>query len=199
MANLQADRRANLVHLANVGDTFAKEALYLEGTGRAGVFTVGPVAAKSATNIAASSFGDTAAGTAITVAASPDVPRNLRATFGAAWDTGNDIVVIGVDQFGAAVTETLVAVASSIVVGAKIFKTVTSITHKTLGVGSHATNTVTMGTGDKLGLPVTLANAVGVGFSAAGVGEAVTLDTTYEAVTFTTVPSATTFTLLCNF
>lgn len=191
---LSADKKAMLKTQAAAGDIHAIEALSLEATGRAGFISLGAIAAKSAVSLAASQFGD-AATNPLTIAGQPDAPRNVRAVFGSTWDGGN-IVVTGTNQFGAAVTETLVAVANSTVVGTKIFKTVTSIAKSAVGVGTHATNTVTVGTGDKLGLSVDLLDTMGLGLvqatpGAANTPEALTVDSANDAVTFTTVPDGT--------
>lgn len=147
-----ADRMTQIRTQANAGDNMAMAIMALFDTDYQSMLQVVTPAAKSANSVAATSYGD-AASNSITVAASPASPRNVRAVFGATWDGGN-IVVTGTDQFDVAVTETLVAVAGTTVVGTKIFKTVTSLAKSAVGVGLHATNTVTVGTGDKLGLTV---------------------------------------------
>lgn len=145
-----ADRMTQIRALAKAGDNMALAVMALFDTDYQSMVQVVTPAAKSANSVAATSYGD-AASNDITVAASPATPRNVRAVFGATWD-GGDLTVSGTNQFDAPVTETLVAVAGTTVVGTKIFKTVSSISKSAVGVGLHATNTVTVGTGDKLGV-----------------------------------------------
>lgn len=121
----------------------------------------------------------------------PDVPRNLRAVFAASYD-GGDIVVDGTDQFGNTIQETIVAVANSTVVGAKVFKTVTAIRRTAVGATA---NTVSIGTGDKIGVPFKLKSAVGV-LLVAATAEAVTVDVTLNSFVPTTVPAGTAFIFL---
>lgn len=145
-----ADRMTQIRALAKAGDNMALAVVALFDTDYQSMVQIVAPAAKSANSVAATSYGD-AASNVITVAASPAHPRNVRAVFGATWDGGN-IIVTGTDQFGEAVTETLVAVAGTTVVGSKVFSTVTSLAKTAVGVGVHLTNTVTVGTGDKLGV-----------------------------------------------
>lgn len=94
---------------------------------------------------------------AYTIAAQPDVPRNITVTqtAGATEDTNGTIVIVGTDINGTAITETLTPNAGATVAGAKAFKTVTSVT----GVGwvidgvESTKDTVTVGVGDLIGLP----------------------------------------------
>lgn len=153
-----ADRMTQIRALAAAGDNMALAVVALFDSDYQSLVQVVTPAAKSSNSVAATSYGD-AASNDITVAASPAYPRNVRAVFGATWDGGN-IVVTGTDQFDAAATETLVAVANSTVVGTKVFKTVSSVAKTAVGVGLHGTNTVTVGTGDKLGLSVKSAQTV---------------------------------------
>jgi hypothetical protein len=143
---------------------------------------IGAPAAPGTTNIVAAIAGNNVA-TNLTIAGQPDVPRNLRAVFATSYDGGN-IVATGIDQFDDPVTETLVAVPNSTVVGTKVFKRVNTVTK---GVGANAA-TVSVGTGSKLGIPVILANAFGI-LTANGVAEANTVDAVEEAVTPTTAPN----------
>jgi hypothetical protein len=115
------------------------------------------------------------------------VPRNLRCTFGADWD-GGDVTIVGTDQFGGAQTETFTG-ATGVAVGTKIFKTVTSIRKAAVGVGTHATNTLTVGTGDKLACgTVKVLNLFAQCRLGTGVADAVTMDVENSAFTPTTVP-----------
>ncbi len=175
--------------LEDIVDALATvEASVAESVAR--VLSVGPVAAKSTTVVHALFDGITPFVGPFT---NPDVPRNLRVTKSASWD-GGTITVVGTDQFDAAVSETFNADVET-TVGVKIFKTVTSAT-KSIPAGV-AGSGASIGTGDKVGLLVPIADAVGflwVGTTA----EAVTLDAVYHAFTPTTTPAATTYKLLVN-
>lgn len=139
-------------------------------------------AAPGTTNIVAATASSAA--NALVVAASPDLPRNLRYVFAASYD-GGDITVNGLDQFDKPVTEVIVAAAGSTVVGTKIFKKVLSASKGQVGATA---NTVSIGTGSKLGVKLNLSKAVGL-LSVANVLEAVTVDTVYAGITPTTAPN----------
>lgn len=146
-------------------------------------------AAKSATSVHGTLYGDAAgpvaAATGIT---NPTIPRNLRCTFGHTWD-GGDVTVTGTDQFDAAQTETFTAAIDTVAVGVKIFKTVTGVAYAGGGSGTHATNTLTVGTGDKLGCGVAkLINTFGECRIETGAEDPVILDSTVSGFTPTTVP-----------
>lgn len=195
---LSTDKKAMLNHLAAQGDLMAMSALSLEATGRAGLLLIGTPAAKSANSVKGTFYGDQATNPIAGPFTAPAVPRNLRAVFGADWD-GGDLVIVGTNQYGLPVTETLVAVAGTTVVGTKIFKTITSVTKGAVGVGTHATNTATIGTGDKLGMTMGSVDTVAIGF-VDGVAEEATMDMALDAVTFTSAPNgAKVFKLLMNF
>ena len=112
--------------------------------------SLGAPAAKGTTDVHAGFAGNDASNDFPGPFTDPDVPRNLRVDFAAAWDGGN-VTVVGVDQFGAAVTEVFTASAGSTVVGTKIFAGVTSATKGAVGAAADAAS---IGTGDKLGLSV---------------------------------------------
>jgi hypothetical protein len=155
------------------------------------LLSVGAVAAKSTTVVHA--LYDDVTAEFPGPFTNPDVPRNLRVTKSTDWD-GGTITVVGTDQFDAAVSETFNDVVE-VTVGTKIFKTVTSAT-KSIPAGV-AGNGASIGTGDKVGIPIHIYDTVGrlcVGTT----DEAVTLDATYDAFTPTTTPAATTYTLLVN-
>lgn len=109
---------------------------------------------------------------------SPDVPRNLRITFDATWNAG-DVNVVGTDQYNAAVNETFADNPGNVVVGTKIFKTVTSATKESVG---GAAGPASIGTGDKLGVATPLSSAFGI-LAVDGVTEPVTVDATLDAFT----------------
>ena len=157
--------------------------------GRAALIAGGTPAAKGTTNVHADVFGDAVGPVVVTTGlTNPDVPRNLRLTFGADWD-GGDVTVVGTDQFNLAVSETFTATPSSTVVGTKVFKTVTSFSYDGDGVGTHATNVVSLGTGDLIGITTKPVAGSPVLLTVDGVGEAVTYNGTVYAFTPTTVPN----------
>lgn len=161
--------------------------------GAAKFFSIGPVAAKSATSVHANFAADDASLDFPGPFTNPVTPRNLRVTFAATWDAG-DVTVVGTDQFDQPVTEVFADNPGNVVVGTKIFKTVTSATKES--VGANNVN-ASIGTGDKIGVPADVTDANGflwVGTTA----EAVTIDATYSAFTPTTTPAATTYKLLAN-
>lgn len=80
---------------------------------------------------------------------SPVKPRNVTCTFSGAYD-GGDILITGTDQFDVAQTETI-ADAPGLVVGVKIFKTVTAAQQQALGAGGQ---TCSIGWGHKIGVNV---------------------------------------------
>lgn len=195
LSSINADKLAILRHLAASGDILAQAAVTaianetaLASIG-AGLVSGGTPAAKSATSVHASVFGDAVGPVVLTTGlANPATPRNLRAVFGAAWD-GGDVTVVGTNQFGAAVSEVILASAGSTVVGVKVFATITSVAYPGNGVGTHGTNTLTVGTGDKIGLVIIPHTGSPVLLAVDGIGEAVTFDATYNAFTPTTVPN----------
>lgn len=82
----------------------------------------------------------------------PDMPRSLDIIFGAGWDGGN-VTVVGTDQFDAAVTEVVVAVANSTVLGIKTFKTITSATKASVGASAAVAQLLC---GTRIGIPARL-------------------------------------------
>ena len=90
--------------------------------------------------------------TAIT---SPTVARNLVVKGNQAGVAGN-VVIAGTNMAGEAITETIIAADAAVVVGNKAFKTVTSITFPAL---AGAGDTISIGTGAKLGIPYKLTYA----------------------------------------
>jgi hypothetical protein len=118
---------------------------------------------------------------------SPAFPRSLSVNFASGWQGGN-ISVVGTDQFGRAVTETIVASAGNTVQGTKIFATVASATK---GAAAGTSDTATLQTGTLIGIPVPLLGAWGIGL-VDGVAELFTWDATYHGFTpGTTAPNGT--------
>lgn len=159
---------------------------------QARLFSVGAVAAKGTTEVHA--LIDTAAITETTTGfTNPDVPRNLRVTKAASWD-GGTVTINGTNQFDEIISETFPALVAGLEVGTKIFKTVTGSLHS---IALDGGNGYSIGTGDLIGLPVRVADTVGLGFVAA-VPEAITVDATVHGFTPTTLPAATTYLVLAN-
>lgn len=95
---------------------------------------------------------------AYTVAhATLDVARNVTVTHTAvgATDTLGTIVVVGTDITGSTITETITPSVGATVQGTKAFKTITSVTGADWVI-NEGNDTITVGYGDVLGLPVCL-------------------------------------------
>ena len=99
---------------------------------------------------------------AYTIANQPDMARNVSVTHTAVStvDTLGTVVFVGTDYNGAALTETLTPSNGTVVYGTKAFKTITSITGAGWVAGSTA-DTITVGYGSLIGLPVALPAASG--------------------------------------
>jgi hypothetical protein len=152
-------------------------------------YNLGSPEAEDDNQVVASTDVKTAAQT-YTIAANPDVPRNLTFTHVVGGAIDLLYTVIGFDQFGESVTETFAATSSAEVTGAKIFKTITSVTMTTVTTDTGA-NTVICGTGALIGLPVQITQAADVVKAFLnGVKEATdpTGDATYHAVTLNSAP-----------
>lgn len=195
---LTSDQMAYLKNLAARGEMQAQALLYgllsEQALGEPAVVALVNPAAKQANDVLGAAYGDAPADAGKTYTtftagiANPAVPRNIRCTFGADWD-GGDVTLNGTDQFNKAQTETFTAVAGQVVVGTKIFKTVTSIVKAAVGTGTHATNTCQVGTGDKLACGTRkLLNAFAQCRLNTGAADAVIIDVTNSAFTPTTVP-----------
>lgn len=129
----------------------------------------------------------------LTIAANPDVPRNL--TFTATVGGSLDVLftAVGVDQFGEAVTETFNVVSAAEVTGSKVFKTVTSITATTV-TDDTGVNTIIVGTGSVLGLPVQITQAADVPQAFLNnvlEGTSPTAEATYHSVTLNSALNGT--------
>lgn len=86
----------------------------------------------------------------------PDFPRIVTVKGNASGITGN-VVITGTDINDDALTDTIALNGATEVLGAKAFKTVTSIA---LPVEVHAgTDTVSVGVGNKIGFPIAIPNA----------------------------------------
>jgi len=141
-------------------------------------------AAKSATAIHASVLA-TAANLFPGPLTNPAAPRNLSAVSAAGYD-GGILTIVGTNTFDQAQTELITPnPAGGTVFGTKIFKTVSSVTKATIGVAAFG---VSVGTGDKIGVPWNVANTAGMMF-VGGVLEPVTIDATNDGWTATSVPN----------
>lgn len=86
----------------------------------------------------------------------PDFPRIVTIKGNASGNSGN-VVITGTDIAGAVLTETIALNAATEVLGTKAFKTVVSIG---LPAEVHAgTDTVSIGVGNKIGMPIAIPNA----------------------------------------
>lgn len=171
----------------------ADELEVLANVPRALLISVGPIAAKSATAVHASVAGNAAANLFPGPITNPASPRNVTAVAAASYD-GGSLTIVGTDQFDRPQTEVIAAVAASTVLGTKIFKTITSITKAAVGADAAG---VSVGTGDKIGVPYNIANNVGHAYVGTTI-EAATIDSTVDGFTPTTVPNATTYVLVAN-
>lgn len=91
-----------------------------------------------------------------TIAAQPDIPRNITATRTAvgAADTGGTITIDGTDASDAVIQEVINVGADGVTVaGTLAFKTVTAVTGAGWVIGE-GNDTITVGVGSLLGLPV---------------------------------------------
>ena len=89
---------------------------------------------------------------------SPDVPRCLQVVFEAAWD-GDDVNVVGTDQYDAATNEIFVSSPGTTVVGNAVFKTVTSATK---GVQGASADGASIGLSAKMGVVATSSTLAGL-------------------------------------
>lgn len=101
-----------------------------------------------------------------TLSAQPDVPRNVTVTHTSVGttDTLGTITVTGTDVNDEVISEEITPVADSAVSGLKAFKTITAVTGDGWVIdGVEATaDTVIVGVGDALGLPVVIALATSI-------------------------------------
>lgn len=172
--------------------TVSDELEILSGVPQAILLPAVVPAAKSATAVHAALAGS-AANAFPGPITNPVIPRNVSAVAAFGY-TGGGLTVVGTNLFDAAQTEVITPVANSTVYGTKIWKTITSITKASVGVAA----TISVGTGDKIGVAYNVANSTGLMF-VGGVAEAVTVDPTADAWTATSVPNgALSFVALLN-
>lgn len=93
-----------------------------------------------------------------TIAAQPDVPRNLTLTHtaGGTADTLGTVTVLGTNIDDEVISEVFTPVSGTKVVGTKAFKTVTSATGAGWAIDAveGTKDTIIIGVGNKLGLPI---------------------------------------------
>ena len=110
---------------------------------------------------------------AYTVAAQPDIARNITVTVTAVdtADTMGTITVVGTNINGKVISEVITPVADSTVAGVKAFKTVTSVTGAgwVIDAVEASNDTITVGIGTVLGLPILISSAAEVLLGALGV------------------------------
>ena len=114
-----------------------------------------------------------------------DVPRNITLTTATTDHSALTITVTGTDAYGNTVVEDIAGPNNTTVSGKKAFKTVTAVASD----GAIATNGISVGFGDVLGLPVFLADKADV-FREIEDGAAATAGTVLAGVT--TTPTAST-------
>lgn len=107
---------------------------------------------------------------AYTIAAQPDVPRNITLTHAAvgAADTLGTVTVVGTDVNDQPITEVLTPVSGTLVAGLRAFKTVVSVTGAGWVIGE-GNDTILVGVGTVLGLPFILNAATDVQLGILGV------------------------------
>lgn len=116
---------------------------------------LGTPALASANRIVTSVTMSNAALTIANASSADGLARNVTATItqvGGVNDTPGTLAVVGTDLDGAALSETITLVANTIATGAKAFATVTSATIAGWVAGGTA-DTITVGTGNLIGLP----------------------------------------------
>ena len=115
-----------------------------------------------------------------TIAAQPDVPRNITVTTTAvgAADTLGTVTITGTDIAGQVISEVLTPSSGAAVTGTKAFKTVTSVVGAGWVIGE-GNDTIVVGVGDKIGLPFLMDAAADAPLSI--LGTAITVPTaTYD-------------------
>jgi len=98
-----------------------------------------------------------------TVAVQPGIPRNITVTVtaGATADTLGTVTITGTNYDDEEITETITPVAGSAIAGTKAFKTVTTVVGAgwTIDAVEGTNDTIKVGTGNELGLPLSLNSA----------------------------------------
>lgn len=107
-----------------------------------------PVASSATALRAAAAVSGAGALTLLAAGQTFDVPRNVIIT-NAGDDTGDTYVVLGVDEYGVTMSETITGANAGVAAGLKAFKTITSITASGASAGN-----VSIGFGNVLGFPI---------------------------------------------
>jgi len=98
-----------------------------------------------------------------TVTAQPGIPRNITITVtaGATADTIGTVTITGTNYNDEEITETITPVAGSAIAGTKAFKTVTTVVGSgwVIDAVEGTNDTIKVGTGNELGLPLVLDSA----------------------------------------
>jgi hypothetical protein len=107
-----------------------------------------------------------------TIATQPDIPRNVTVSATAAdtADTMGTITFVGTNVDDEEISEEIAPVAGSVVAGTKAFKSITSITGAGWAIDAveETNDTITIGTGNELGLPLVLDAATEIVFGILG-------------------------------
>jgi hypothetical protein len=147
-------------------------------SGSAKVFTVPTPVIADTTSVQAGYAANQGSNT-FTGVTNPDVPRNLQVFFAAGWD-GGDVTVVGTNQFSNALSEVFTTGSNVLRVGAKIFKTITSITKGSVGASSALAS---VGPENTLGIVGVLADTSNALLFANNVAIGGTLDAVNQAFT----------------
>lgn len=105
-----------------------------------------------------------------TIAAQPDVPRNItltHLTVAAGTDTVGIVTVTGTDVNGQVISEILTPTADDITSGRKCFKTITAVVGSGWAIAG-GNDTITVGVGSALGLPFVITENAQVCFTIVG-------------------------------
>lgn len=105
-----------------------------------------------------------------TIAAQPDVPRNITVTHtqeGGVTDTLGTITVVGTNALDQVISEVITPTESGTAIGAVAFKTVTSITGAGWVIGT-GNDTIKIGVGNYLGLPFVIDSTDNFGYGVLG-------------------------------
>ena len=187
-----------VLDLANASTTFLGQfrtgALPLAS--RFMVFTTPAAVAVGCNDIVSAALAANSATMTATIAAQPDMARNVRIYNASGWD-GGSVTVVGT-FLGSPQTEvfTQAQIAGTTAIGLKPFTTITSITKSAVGATG---NTIVVGVGNSLGTQAALKSTVGLAWLASSQAfDAATLSTTYNTYIPTTAPSGDSYWLLAG-
>ncbi|MEQ1643676.1 MAG: hypothetical protein ABL959_09560 [Pyrinomonadaceae bacterium] len=190
---------ATTTHATGLNRIFRSDGTYWQAypaTAMAGHTVLGAVAAATTTGLITQlSLNAIADGATATIAAQPKTPRNLKITItdGNSGISAYSITVVGKAPNGETISETFTFADGLTPAGSKVFASLTTVTVNSI-VGDGASDTLDIGMGSKLGLPVPL-GATGLTLSkliSDGTIEAASaVDTTNNSFTPTTAPNGT--------